>query len=236
MATLRRWSITLVTAVVTATVLLAAGLLAFGASDRRSAEAAPAPLAAADSHRTPPRLQQSGERVGPEGVPIPAGAPLGPARSPRPGQASGGVVCGAREQLSYHVHAHLTLFVNGKPKRVPLGIGIGAPVRTTETAAGPFASSGSCFSFLHTHAADGIIHIEAPGKVAFKLGQFFDVWQQRLDPRHLGRFSGHVVAYLNGKRYHGDPRAIPLVKHAEIQLEVGGRRAAPQAFRFPQGL
>jgi hypothetical protein len=167
---------------------------------------------------------------------MPGGMPLGPARSPAPGKSAGGVPCGSREQLKYHVHARLTIFVDGKPRSVPLGVGIGAPIRTTKSEDGRFASGGSCFSFLHTHAADGIIHIEAPGKVPFKLGQFFDVWQQRLGRRRLGSATGTVIAYVNGKRWHRDPRAIPLVKHAQIQLEVGQPVVAPVKIRFPAGL
>jgi hypothetical protein len=167
---------------------------------------------------------------------MPGGKPLGPASSPRPGQSRGGVPCGSGEQLRYHVHARLTLFVRGKPRSVPLGVGIGLPVRTQRGEGGRFASGGSCFSFLHTHAADGVIHIEAPGRVTFTLGQFFAVWNQRLDPRHLGGHRGRVVAYLNGKRWRADPRAIPLTRHAQIQLAVGMPRPAQALIRFPPGL
>jgi hypothetical protein len=238
MATLRTWSITLVTAVVTAAVLLVAGfLLVGGGGDQReplgTGALTPPPVAAPHAARS---SSQRPAGIGPEGVPLAAGAPLGPARSPAPGKSSGGVPCGSREQLAYHVHAHVAIFVNGKPRSVPLGIGIGAPVRITKTANGPFASGGSCFSFLHTHAADGIIHIEAPGKVEFRLGQFFDVWQQRLDRRHVGRARGRVVAYVDGRRYRGDPRRIPLRRHAQIQLEVGQPLVAPARISFPQGL
>lgn len=167
---------------------------------------------------------------------MPSGRPLGPAGSAAPGQARGGIPCGSREQLAYHVHARLTLFVNGQPRTVPLGIGIGAPVRVTDSGRGRFASGGSCFSFLHTHAADGVIHIEAPVRLPFKLGQFFDVWKQRLDRRHMGSAAGRVIAYVNGKRWHGDPRAIPLRKHAQIQLQVGRPHVTPAPIRFPAGL
>jgi hypothetical protein len=138
--------------------------------------------------------------------------------------------------LTYHVHAHLSLFVDGRARSVPLGVGIAPPVTTTQDQGGPFASAGSCFSWLHTHAADGIIHIEAPERITFRLGQFFDVWRQRLDRGHLGATAGRVVAYVNGKRFHGDPRAIKLVKHAQIQLEVGQPLVAPRAIDFPPGL
>jgi hypothetical protein len=223
MATLRRWSITLVTAVATAAVLLVAGAVLAGGG----AGTAPRPV---------PRAPQRAADVGPEGVPLTRGARLGPARSPRPGSSSGGVLCGSGEQLTYHVHARLTLLVHGKPRSVPLGVGIGRPLRITKTARGGFVSGGSCFSFLHTHAADGIIHIEAPVRVTFTLGQFFDVWQQRLDRRHLGPVTGRVVAYVNGRRYRGDPRSIPLRRHAQILLVVGGMRTPPPLIEFPPGL
>jgi hypothetical protein len=237
MATLGTWSTTLVTAVVTAAVLLVAGFVLIGAGGDHapvdSEALTPAPVASPHAARS---SSQRPADIGPEGVPLSAGAPLGPARSPAPGQSRGGVPCGSREQLAYHVHAHLTIFVSGKPRSVPLGIGIGAPVRITKTANGPFASGGSCFSFLHTHAADGIIHIEAPRKVEFRLGQFFDVWQQRLDRHHVGRAWGRVVAYVDGRRYRGDPRRVPLRRHARIQLEVGQPLVAPARISFPPGL
>jgi hypothetical protein len=210
-------------------VLLGAFVLAGGA-DSGGAAAAPEQL--------PPLAHPPGgtSDVGPEGVPMPGGKALGPASSPARGASRGGIPCGSVEQLTYHVHAHLTLFVNGKPRAIPLGVGIAPPLRITRSARGEFASGGSCFSFLHTHAADGIIHIEAPGPVTFKLGQFFDVWNQRLDRRHLGSVSGRVVAYLNGRRWHGDPRAIPLRKHSQIQLQVGKPRVKPVRIDFPSGL
>jgi hypothetical protein len=217
-------------------VLVGAGLLLMGGgtSADHAGTSANASPAAAGAPTNPAAKQRSG--VGPEGVPMPSGKPLGPARSPAPGQSAGGIPCGSREQLGYHVHARLTIFVDGKPRSIPLGVGIGGPVQTTTGNGGRFASGGSCFSFLHTHAADGIIHIEAPGRVPFKLGQFFDVWQQRLGLRHLGSETGRVVAYVNGKRWRRDPRAIPLVKHAQIQLEVGQPVVAPVRIRFPAGM
>lgn len=235
MTTLRRWSITLVTAGLTAAVLIVVSVLLIGRGDDGGAVAASGP----GTDTTPAPVPSTASRVakvGPEGVPLLAGKPLGPARSPAPGRSSGGVPCGVREQLRYHVHARLTLYVNGKPRAVPLGVGIAPPRALTKSSDGSFVSSGSCFSFLHTHATDGVIHIEAPGKVTFKLGQFFAIWQQRLDRRHLGPISGRVIAYVNGKRYRHDPRAIPLTKHAQIQLEVGQPLVAPPHITFPRGL
>jgi hypothetical protein len=233
MATIRSWSVTLLTAVITAAVLLAAGWLVVRDTGDDGAEAS---QNAGTTPILPPALGTSPENIGPEGVPMPGGSALGPPRSPAKGEAAGGIPCGSGEQLTYHVHARLTLFVNGKPRAVPLGIGIGAPRTVEKTARGPFVSGGSCFAFLHTHASDGVIHIEAPGKARFTLGQFFDVWRERLDSRHLGSRTGRVVAYVNGERYRGNPRAIPLAKHAQIHLELGQPHRAPSIITFPKGL
>jgi hypothetical protein len=221
-------------------VLLGAGFLLLADSDggaNASTEpiAQPAPQA---SGATPGGAGgvSAQPKIGPEGVPMPGGVPLGPARSVKRGDAIAGIPCGSGEQLRYHVHAHLTVFVNGKPRAVPLGIGIGTPRRINRTADGRFAAGGSCFSFLHTHAADGVIHIEAPGEVTFKLGQFFELWGQRLDRTHLGDHRGRVVAHVNGTRYRGDPRGILLLKHAQVQLQVGKPDVKPTRIEFPAGL
>ena len=235
MTALRRWSITFLTAAVTAAVLLVPGILLLGGGSDEGARGATEPLAAAGAVPSPPKAGAAAPKIGPEGVPLTGGVPLGPARSPARGKSSGGIPCGSTEQLRYHVHARLTIFVNGKPRAVPLGVGIGRPLRVNQTPRGPFAADGSCFSFLHTHAADGIIHIEAPAQVTFKLGQFFDVWRQRLDRTHLGDATGKVVAYVNGTRYRGDPRGILLLKHAQIQLQVG-KPVPPVSIQFPAGL
>src|SRR5439155_25050472 len=132
-------SVMLITAAVTAAVLVVAIVLFVGTGTNSGARA--------DSGSAPrPAPAPSAAAVGPEGVPLAAGAPLGPASAPAPGTARGGVPCGSSEQLAYHVHAHLEIYVNGKPRAVPLGIGIGAPRRIMRNPGGPFVSGGSCFS------------------------------------------------------------------------------------------
>jgi hypothetical protein len=173
--------------------------------------------------------------AGPEGVPVPAVAPLaGPAASTT-GQTIDGVGCQSMEQTLFHIHAHLTIFVNGQARQVPAGIGIPG-ARATSTPEGPFVESGTCFYWLHTHAADGIIHIESPVQRTYTLGDFFDEWGQPLSTGQVGPAKGHVTALYNGKVYQGDPRGIPLNAHAQIQLEVGTPLIAPVSITFPDGL
>jgi hypothetical protein len=173
--------------------------------------------------------------LGSEGVPIPAAPTLAGVSGSATGQPVDGISCQTNEQTLFHIHAHLTVFVNGAARQIPAAIGIpGAQVQNT--ARGPFIASGTCFYWLHTHAADGIIHIESPVKRTYTLGDFFDEWGQPLGPDQVGPATGKVTAIYAGKAYTGNPRDIPLTKHAQIQLEVGTPRVAQQPITFPSGL
>jgi hypothetical protein len=173
--------------------------------------------------------------AGPEGVPIPAAAPLTGTATKATGQAVDGIGCDTSEQVLFHIHAHLTLFVNGSPRQVPAGVGI-PDARAQSTPQGPFIGGGKCFYWLHTHAADGIIHTESPVHRTYTLGNFFDEWGQPLGPDQAGPVKGHVTAIYNGKAYLGNPRDVPLTKHAQIQLEVGTPLVAPESITWPSGL
>jgi hypothetical protein len=170
-------------------------------------------------------------RLGPEGVPVPGAAPLASAATSAPGQAVDGISCQTSEQTLFHIHAHLTIFVNGMPRRLPAAIGIpGAQAQNTPR--GPFIASGTCFYWLHTHAADGIIHIESPVQRTYTLGDFFDEWGQPLGPGQVGPARGHVTAIYNGQVFQGNPRNVPLTAHAQIQLEVGAPIVAPESINW----
>lgn len=144
----------------------------------------------------------------------------GPRSAGATGQTIDGIKCETNEQVLFHIHSHLAIFANGQEKQVPLGIGI-PDSQVQQTQGGPFVVSGSCFYWLHTHATDGIIHIEAPAKRTFTLGDFYDVWGQPLSASRAGGDTGQVIAYVDGKRFDGDPRTIPLAAHTVIQLDVG---------------
>ena len=173
--------------------------------------------------------------VGPEGVPVPSGAALAGPGTAASGQPIDGISCSAGEQTLFHIHTHLTIFVDGVAKQVPAGIGIPG-AQSQNTPQGPFVGSGKCFYWLHTHAADGIVHIESPVKRAFTLGQFFDEWGQPLGPSTVGPANGTVVTIVDGKVYKGDPRNVDLTAHEQIQLEVGKPYVAPETIKFPSGL
>jgi hypothetical protein len=173
--------------------------------------------------------------VGPEQVPMPNAAPLTGTATKATGQKVDGIGCQTSEQTLFHIHTHLTIFVNGSPRQVPAGIGIPG-AKAQNSPQGPFIGSGNCFYWLHTHAADGIVHIESPVQRTYTLGNFFDEWGQPLGPGQVGPDKGHVTAIYNGHLYQGSPRDIPLTKHAQIQLEVGSPLIAPEQITWPSGL
>ena len=173
---------------------------------------------------------------GPEAVPVPHGASLAGSTSAASGSTVGGIQCNTSEQTIFHVHTHLTIFVNGAARQIPYGIGITPPRRGQQTAAGVFLTSGGCFYWLHTHAADGIIHIESPVQRSYTLGNFFDLWGQPLSRDRVGPAKGKVTAFFNGKVYLGNPRQLPLGNHTQIQLDVGAPLVAPESITFGSGL
>ncbi len=131
---------------------------------------------------------------------------------------------------------HLTAFVDGKPRRIPAGIGIWPVLQAQSGRYGQFdVTQGECLSWVATHFPDGIIHVEAPFKRGFTLGEFFDVWGQPLGPDVAGSAHGQVTAIVNGSVWTASPRSIPLKAHTQIQLEVGRPLVAPEKITFPGG-
>jgi len=157
---------------------------------------------------------------GPEGIAIPSGTTLAAPGSARYPQTIDQIECETNEQVAYHIHVHLTIFVNGQARQIPYGIGIAPPLQTT-TQGGTFVDGGTCYYWLHTHADDGIIHVESPSQEQYDLGNFFDIWGQPLNSDQVGPAVGKLTVFVDGKPYAGDPRLIPLTAHNQIQIDEG---------------
>ena len=172
---------------------------------------------------------------GPEGVLIYNVPDLAPATT-RDGQTVDGISCRkqSKDKDKYHVHVHVALYVKGKMERLPAGIGITKPRLLEKYSNGHFYDVGlyNCLYWLHTHVADGIVHVESPGERNFTLGQFFDIWDQPLGPSQVGPANGRVVVFENGKRILGNPRLTPLLPHAKIQIDIGKPVVPFHKFRF----
>jgi hypothetical protein len=129
---------------------------------------------------------------------------------------------------------HIELFAAGRVLLVPAGVGM-APPRVRD---GAYVRSARCSYPLRTREPTGVIEVARSARLS--LGDLFDVWGQPMSRRRLaGWRAGHgrrVLAFVGGRPYAGDPRAIRLRRHAEIVLEVGPRIAPHMSYRFPPGL
>lgn len=163
-------------------------------------------------------------------------ADLAPVTSTRSGAPVDERTCrrAATEVVAYHVHTHVTIYVNDRLRRLPAGIAITPPAQEVNYRTGTFCDVGTCdcLYWLHTHVAGGIIHVEAPYTRTFTLGRFFDVWGQPLSSTRVATAVGPVVVFENGRRLTGDPRRTPLLDHGDIQIDVGTPAPAFEPFTF----
>jgi hypothetical protein len=171
----------------------------------------------------------------PDGAQDPNPAVLAP-QMVQSGAAVDGIPSSATEQVLFHIHSHLQIYVNGTQKLIPYGIGIVAPYQLTPSENGPFVSEGKAFYWLHTHDETGVIHVESPVQRSFTLGNFFDMWGQPLSPDQVGPARGPVTAFVNGRPFAGNPREIPLSRYAVIQLDVGTPTESPKPYTFAPDL
>jgi hypothetical protein len=125
------------------------------------------------------------------------------------------IYCDQQEQLAFHIHAHLSLYINGQQLPLPAQIGI--------------ASDQSCFYWLHTHDTSGVIHMEAPTQRSFVLGNFLNEWSTEFPslgyPPQLDQTGWQV--YVNGKLYNGDFHKIPLQAHTLITMVYNTSHVVP---------
>jgi hypothetical protein len=131
------------------------------------------------------------------------------------------------EELAFHIHQHLDLFVDGKPVSVPAGIGFG-----------PTLAHTTFLAFLHTHDASGIIHVESPSQYDYTLGQFFGVWGVPIGRTRIGGLTGKPLhVWVNGHPFLGDPTKLVLSSHEEIAIAYGTPPAKiPKHYHFAAGL
>jgi len=134
------------------------------------------------------------------------------------------------EQLDYHIHVHLDVYVRGVHIPVPPLVGINIV--------------DEYLTVLHTHDPSGVVHIESASSAPYSLGKFFGVWGVRLNSSCIGRYctgpKARLRAYLGGKPFTGNPASIVLREHEEIVLAYGTKgqlpHPVPPRFGFQPGL
>jgi hypothetical protein len=144
---------------------------------------------------------------------------------------SGRTVAGMRCAVRRDVDAvHVEIFVDRKVLLLPAGIGLRPPLRRAGLAR---LAGGRCAYPLHTLDPTGTVFVDRAQPRA--LGELFAIWGQRLGPRRLLSFAGRVQAFRNGRAWRGDPRQMPLQRHDQIVLEVGGYVPPHARYLFPVG-
>ena len=232
-------------------------------------------LAACAGHGTPPQLpnvsppQTSGQSITtlaatPTPSPLPstfvvgAGAIFGLDNqfSPNDGNSSTGgqgqtvdsIPCLTSMPNTYHVHSFLGIIINRRQIALPDGTGMKNPAGDGTFAGFPnWTEYATCFYYMHTHDASGVIHIESPQSVSkttsiYALGNYFDVWGRTLSTTQIGSYTGTVRAYVAQVPlktaliprsayvlYSGNPRTIPLHSHTTTWLEIGPNYITPSS-------
>jgi hypothetical protein len=168
-------------------------------------------------------------------VPIPKARALAGTRLLTTGEQIDGIACQAGEQVLLHIHEHLTIFVRGVARQVPAAIGIAPPYQVEATPRGAFVAGGSCFMWLHTHSADGIIHTESPVNRTYTLGEFFDIWGQPFDREHVGPAQGPVTALFNGRVFTATHARFHSLRTRRSSSRSAGHSSHLSRSRFRTG-
>lgn len=110
-----------------------------------------------------------------------------------------------------HYHPKLRIIISGKDVPIPANIGVDP---TT-----------GAMSAVHTHEADGTIHIEADtAGETFTLGQLFTQWGVTLTPTQIGGVTAkdgqQMDVTSNGMPVAGDPKDLRLEPDQVIVLRM----------------
>jgi hypothetical protein len=118
--------------------------------------------------------------------------------------------------------AHIELFVRRRVLLVPAGVGV--------------ARGGRCSYPLRTREPTGVVEIRSGTHAT--VGDLFRLWGQPLGGTRLAGFRSRapLLAFVGGRRWHGDAAAIPLSRHAQIVLELGGYVPPHPRYLFADGL
>jgi hypothetical protein len=142
---------------------------------------------------------------------------------------AGPVVGACRGGLGPRFGVHVEVFGADRVVIVPAGIGIR---ETVALAAGRISSAG-CYGSVVTLDPTGLVLVRPGAKLS--LADLFRAWGRPLSRRRVASFTGQIAVFVNGRRWAGDPRAVPLVSHAEIVAEAGPYVPPHSAYTFPSG-
>ncbi|MBI3572639.1 MAG: hypothetical protein HY092_00360 [Candidatus Kerfeldbacteria bacterium] len=134
--------------------------------------------------------------------------------------------CTTDMATKFHIHAHLSIVIDGKAQDIPANTGLAA----------------HCLHPLHTHDSTGVIHIESPSAKDFTLGDFFHVWKNtfstqavldtKIDAAH------QLTVFDNGTLVASGPDTTMRDRHSyAIVVGQGAEKITPpQNYDFPKNL
>jgi hypothetical protein len=143
-------------------------------------------------------------------------------------RAIDGLACGTQRGAVYAIH--LEVFAHRLVVPVPAGIGVAPPLRRS----GAYVLGGACTYPVSTLEPTGVVRVARARTPT--LGTLFAIWGQPLTRTRLATFGGRVLAFVDGRPINGQLTAIPLRRHAEVVLEVGGYIPPHPKYTFPPGL
>jgi hypothetical protein len=151
-----------------------------------------------------------------------------PGSATRAGRPVAGLRCTRVPVRRFGVHVEV--FAAHRVLLLPAGIGVAQPwVRS-----GAEIRGGRCSYPARTVDPTGVVEVAENSRLT--LGSLFSLWQKPLGRRRLLGFRGQVQAFVDGRLWVGDPRRIPLRRHAEIVLEIGGFVPPHAHYRFVRSL
>jgi len=141
------------------------------------------------------------------------------------GKPVGGVNCLVNS--TYHKHALISIYKDGKRLGFPDGIG--------RVHAGCYHAYE-----MHVHDVTGIIHREADVPKQFKLGQWFGLWKQPLARTGTAGLAGtarfYIIENAAIRRYDGDPALIDMLPHREVLIVTGTPMSVVPKYQWPAGI
>lgn len=145
----------------------------------------------------------------------------------------GPVIGRCRRGLGSRSAVHVEVFAANRVVLVPAGIGAPPPRALSDGQ----ITDARCYAALVTLAPTGVVLVRSG--LHTTVAQLFRSWGETLTRSRLASFRAspgkHVAAFVDGRRWRGQPGSVPLAPHSEIVLEVGPYVPPHKAFAFPPG-